>query len=190
MTPFQYLLVLVTILVSLAIADIVKSLHGLLRARDRIRWHWHPLAIALLVLLSILEFSWKFYRIGRVDVWNQYGAFLLLMLHLILLFLLASSALPDDAKDGPDMEEYYLHNRKYFWSLFALFAISAICVNLVAAFPKDSLHTLIVAAIPNLVLAILMLSLTIVRNKVYHSGCIVLFLFVMVLGWWQMGLHH
>ena len=137
MTPFQYLLVLVTSLVSLAIADIVKSLHGLLRSRDRIRWHWHPLGAALLVLLASLEFSWKFYRIGRIEAWNQYGTFLLLMLHLILLFLLASAALPDDARDGPDMEAYYQQNRKHFWTLFTLFAVSAICVNLVAAFPNN-----------------------------------------------------
>src|SRR5262245_27782870 len=99
MTPFQYLLVLVSILVSLAIADIVKSLHGLLRVREQVAWHWHALGAGLLVLLAILQFWWKFYRIGRVETWTQYGTFLLLILHLILLFLLASAALPDNARD-------------------------------------------------------------------------------------------
>src|SRR5262245_60840692 len=188
MTAFQYLLGLVSILVSLAIADLVKSLHGLLRARVRIRWHWHPLAAALLVLLAILEFWWKFYRIGRIEVWSQYGLFLLLILHLILLFLLASSALPDDAQDERNLEEYYERNRIYFWTLFALFVVSAICVNLVAASPKDSLSTLIFSAAPNFITAILMLSLAYVRSTVYHTGCIVVLFFVMVVGWWELGL--
>ena len=188
MAPFQYLLVLVSILVSLAIADIVKSLHGLLRVRQQVRWQWHPLGAGLLVLLAILQFWWKFYRIGRVEMWTQYGAFLLLILHLILLFLLASAALPDHARDELDLEEYYEHNRKYFWTLFALFGFSAICVNLVAALPKDSLVTLVFSAIPNLLAASLMLSLAFVRSKTYHSGCIVVLLLVMVWGWWQLGL--
>src|SRR5215475_1836927 len=102
MKPFEYLLVLVSIIISLSIADILTSFHRILRARQQIRWHWHPLVAALLVLLAILEFSWKFYRLGRIEVWSYYGTFLLLMLHLILMFLLACAALPDTAQGLSD----------------------------------------------------------------------------------------
>jgi hypothetical protein len=188
MTPFQYLLVLVSILMSLAIADILTSLHRLLRVRHQIRWHWHPLAAALVVLLAIWEFWWKFYRLGRMEVWSHYTTFLLLMLHLILLFLLACAALPDSAPGTLDLATYYEQNRKYFWTLFALFSFSAVSVNLVAAVQTDPLPTLLFRAVPNLLCAGVMLSLAFVRSKTYHSGCILLLLLVMVLGWWSLGL--
>lgn len=188
MTHFEYLLVLVTIIISLAVADILTSLHRLLRARQQIRWHWHPLAATLLVLLSILQFSWKFYRLGRVDVWSRFGVFLLLMLQLILMFLLACAALPDEAPDRLDLAAYYEQNRRYFWTLFALVAFSAVLVNLVVAFQRDPLPTLLLRAVPNLLAAGMMLSLVFVRTKVCHSAFILLLLLVMGLGWFPLQL--
>jgi hypothetical protein len=79
-------------------------------------------------------------------------------------------------------------NRQYFWMLFALFAFSVVSVNLVAALQKDPLPTLLFNAVPNLLAAGVMLSLAFVRSKVYHSGCILLLLLVMALGWWPLGL--
>src|SRR5262245_3455454 len=107
MTPFAYSLVLVTIIIGLAIADILASLHRLLRARRQTRWDWRPLAAALLVLLTILQFWWGFYRLGQIELWSRYGAFLLLMLQLILMFLLACAALPDEVRDRLDLATYY-----------------------------------------------------------------------------------
>jgi hypothetical protein len=72
--------------------------------------------------------------------------------------------------------------------LFALFAFSAVFVNLVAALQRDPLPTLLFSAVPNLLTAGVMLSLAFVRSKAYHSGCILLLLLVFVLGWWQLGL--
>src|SRR5262245_65925483 len=95
MTPFEYLLILVSIEIGLAVADISTSLHRLLRSRHQVRWHWLPLAAALLVVLVILQFWWAFYRFGQTEVWSRYGAFLLLMLQLVLMFLLASAAVPE-----------------------------------------------------------------------------------------------
>ena len=50
MTPFAYLLVLVSIVMSLAMADISTSLHRLLRARRQVRSHWLTPAAGLWLL--------------------------------------------------------------------------------------------------------------------------------------------
>jgi hypothetical protein len=78
MSPFEYLLALVSILIGLAIADLSMSLHRLLRARHHVKWDWLPLAAASLVMLLILEFWWIFYGLGTSPVFMHYGAFLLL----------------------------------------------------------------------------------------------------------------
>lgn len=70
MTPFEYLLALVSILIGLAVADLATCMHRLLRARSRVRWDWLPLASALIVMLLILQFWWGFYRLGTSPVWS------------------------------------------------------------------------------------------------------------------------
>jgi H+/Cl- antiporter ClcA len=64
LSPFEYLLALVSILIGLAVADLSSSLHRLLRARRRVRWDWLPLAGAFLVILLILEFWWNLWPRG------------------------------------------------------------------------------------------------------------------------------
>lgn len=183
MTPFEYLLVLVSIVISLAVADIATSLHRLLRARRRVRWDWLTLAAALLVLLVIVQFWWAFYRIGQVEVWSRYGAFLLLMLSLITMFLLACAVLPDEVTERLDLAAYYEENRRYFWTLFALVAVVAAAVKLVADLGTAAPGVLILEAVTNLVIAALMLSLAFVRSRVYHSVLLPLLLVSLASGW-------
>ncbi|MCC8361631.1 hypothetical protein LK996_00845 [Lysobacter sp. A6] len=186
MSPFEYELVLVTIIVGLAITDKLVSLHRLLRSRTKVHWHWLPLIAALLVLLTLLQFWWGFYRLGRIEVWNQYGAFLLLLLQLILMFLLACAALPDDERDGFDLAEYYARNRRYFWTLFSMVALMATITNLVVAAPRDAPATLLAKAIPNVLYIAAMLTLALVRARPVHYVLVPLLLVVMVLGWFPL----
>ena len=187
MSPFEYSLILVTIIVGLAITDMLVSLHRLLRSRAKIRWHWLPIAAAVLVLLTLLQFWWGFHELGRTEVWSQYGAFLLLLLQLVLMFLLACAALPDEEAERADLARYYDDNRRYFWSLFALVAFMAIVVNVVVfASRGDPLPVILAKAVPNAIYIAIMLVLAFVRARVVHYALVLLLLVVMVLGWFTL----
>ena len=47
-----------------------------------------------------------------------------------LLFLIAASSLPDEASEGVDLREFYERNRRYFWSLVALFEITYVAFGI------------------------------------------------------------
>jgi hypothetical protein len=176
-TPFEYVLPMVSILVGLAVGDLSLSLHRLLRARRRVRWDWLPMAAALLVLLLILSFWWSFYGMGRADVWSRYWAFLILGAALISVFLLASAALPDEIpEEGLDLRAYYIENRRYFWGMFTLFALLAYVLDLLAAAENMGITAGALRAIPTLAIAALMLSLAFVESRRYHSVMVLLFL--------------
>ena len=55
MSPFEYLLPLISVLVGLAVADLATSLHWLLQARRRVQWDWLPLLAAILAVLAVLD---------------------------------------------------------------------------------------------------------------------------------------
>jgi hypothetical protein len=188
MSPFEYLLALVSILIGLAIADLSMSLHRLLRARRHVAWDWLPLAAALLVMLLILEFWWVFYGLGTSPVFMTYGAFLLLGASLVSMFLLASAALPDEVPaEGLDLRAYYDSNARYVWTLFALFVMLMIAVEVVAD-PADVLAAVLnVRTLLNLLLVALLALLAAVRHRRLHAILVPLLLGYLL--WQWSGLH-
>ena len=125
MSAADYLSTFVSIVLGVALADLATSLHRLLRARSRVRWDWLAPLAAFAAMLVIVLGWWELYDnfTGRWAV----GRFLPVLISLLLLFLLAASALPDEVPDeGIDLRAYYLENRGYFWSLFALFVLSTL----------------------------------------------------------------
>jgi hypothetical protein len=187
--PFEYLLALVSILVGLAIADPSVSVHRLLRARRSVRWDWIPLASALLVTLSLLNFWWGFYQVGQHEVWTHYWSFLVLASYLVTLFLLASAALPDDVPDiGFDLREYYRDNHRYFWSLFAVSVVFATVIMILPIYDRLSAGGMLGASAGNIVLVAALLSLARVRSRTYHGIVIPLLILLLVTLWWRMRL--
>jgi hypothetical protein len=126
MTAGEYVAAFASIIVALAVTDLATSLHRLLRARARVTWDWLPLAVALLILLGTVQFWWIFFDVWRSSSQFTLGGFLPDFVSLLILFFIASAALPDEVPaEGLDLKSYYLENRTYFWVLFLLLAVSA-----------------------------------------------------------------
>jgi hypothetical protein len=125
MTAGEYVSAFASIILALAVADLATSIHRLLRARKRVRWDWLPLAVALQILFATVQFWWVFFEIWSSTGRFALGWFLPDLVTLLLLFLIASAALPDEVPtEGLDLEAYYFENRTYFWSLFSLLVVS------------------------------------------------------------------
>jgi hypothetical protein len=173
MTAFDYLVPLFAILMGLAIADLATSLHRLMRAGSRVRWHWFSISAAFLTLLITLEIWWALRSVADLGLEMTIGAVLPIVAELILLFLLASAAFPDDVPaEGLDLKAYYAANHRYFWSLFAgivaLFLVHRIGLG-VALGGWARLPALLASGIPNLVTISLMTSLAWVRPGRWHA---------------------
>jgi hypothetical protein len=118
MTVPEYLTTFVAIIIGLAVADLLISLHRLLRAGRRVRWHWIPAGLAIYMLLVSVNFWWgNYYRFVRLTEISMLQ-FLPTLANLIVLFLLLAAVLPDEVPDrGLDLKQWYLDNARYFWSL-------------------------------------------------------------------------
>ena len=178
MSPVEYLLGFISIIVGIAVADIAHSLHRLLRAGKRVRWHWFPLAASFLLILLILEIWWGLAYFERVQARVTVGMFLPWVLELILLYLVASAALPDEVPDaGIDLKSYYFDGRRYFWILLALLLLAFVIHrvgNMWLSAGVESLPRVLRAVLPNLVLVGLAISLAYVRKTWWHTLWLVL----------------
>jgi hypothetical protein len=124
MRPFEYALVLISILMGLALADIVVSLHRLVRSRQPVKWDGRVLIAASLVMLEVIR-MWFAQWTGRdLAIAVTFGVYLGEFIQILLLVLLAYASLPDDLGESCDLQEFYERNRRYFWSVFAAYQAS------------------------------------------------------------------
>jgi len=162
-------------------------MHRLLRARKRVSWDWLPLAVAFLILLSTLQFWWVFFDVWRSGNNFTLGGFLPDFISLLLLFFIASAALPDEVPtEGLDLKSYYLENRTYFWSLFLLLTVSATASSVFRRVTPNTTVTDVARGIldnGNLYLAVISCVLIATERRWVHVAVVLIFLAGMVLEW-------
>ncbi len=121
MHPFSLILPLVSVFVGLAVTDVAKSLHVLLRTRRRVRWDALPLAAAFIAVLTTYNLWWRLLGTADPAPFLTLGGFLPLAAQLLVLYLLCAAVLPDAVPDdGLDLRTFYDDNGPYVWTLFAL----------------------------------------------------------------------
>jgi hypothetical protein len=117
---FDYLAAFVTIVLAIALSDMLMSMHRLLVARDRVRWNVIPLGAALFVFLGLIS---EFFSIRIfADVATVPFAYLVLLVCVSGLIAMAAFAvLPDEVPSaGLSLWDFYLKRRTQVWILLAL----------------------------------------------------------------------
>ncbi len=185
MHPYAFLLPLVSVLVGLAVTDVAKSLHLLLRARERVRWDALPLAAAFLAVLTTYNLWWRIAGSGDLEAYLTLGGFLPLAAQLVVLFLLCASALPDAVPDGGlDLRAFYDGNAPTFWTLFALHVLILLASRLahvgVGASAGGSVALLSALNLSSLVLFTV---LVFVRRRWVHAAAVTALVGLAVVGW-------
>src|SRR5688500_14049652 len=122
---FEYLAAFITVLLAIAVGDMAVSLHRLLRARRRVKWHPLPLVAAFIVLLILLT---NFFAIWRLTETERITFLELcwLLVPQFLYFLAASAVLPDEIPaKGLKLFDFYAAERRYLYALLLLAAVAA-----------------------------------------------------------------
>ena len=117
---FSYLSAFVTIVLAVAIADMVQSTHRLIRARRRVKWDIVPLIFAASIAAGVVSefFSlWATFKVTEIS----FGALMWILAVPTLYALLAYSVLPDEVPaEGLDLTQFYRGERRTWVVIFAL----------------------------------------------------------------------
>lgn len=140
MDAFSYLSVLISIIVGLAVTQVLQGFRALMLARSRVRTYWPALVWAVLVLVLCVQVWWAMFDLSQRPAarWT-FLDFSLVLLQTVPLYLLAGLVLPDVASErGVDLRDhYYAHHRWFFAMLVLLIACSIVKVRLlVGAWPE------------------------------------------------------
>src|SRR5579885_1105563 len=117
MDPFSYLSVLLSIILGLAITQILKGFRGIVLARGRVRMSWLPVGWAVLMLVINIQTWWAMFGLRNVQVWTFPG-FAAVLVHCILLYMLAGLVLPDFfGEDEIELRKHYFGHHRILFSL-------------------------------------------------------------------------
>lgn len=126
MGAFEYLSVLISIVLGLGITHVLLGFGQWLERRDRFRPYGPALAWASFVLLLHIQTWWTMFGYQGHASWN-FLQFAVVLLQPIVLFLLALVVLPSGDAPDPDLEANFHRQRPWlFGLLIALLAVSVL----------------------------------------------------------------
>jgi len=129
MSAFDYLSVLFSVIMGLALTQILKGFRALMLARSRVTLYLPALIWAALMILVVSQAWWGMFGMRDFREWN-FAMYAAVLFQITLMYLVAGLVLPDIPAEGPvDMKEGYFAHSTWFFSLFAL--------TIAATFLKD-----------------------------------------------------
>lgn len=120
---FAYLSVLLSIIIGLAIAEILQGYGKLLLSRRQVKLYAPPLIWSAMLLLMAAQFWWASFGLRNIEHWD-FAAFCAVLLQTVMLFMGTALVLPKAGNGDPiDLRAHYYRESVPFFSFGLLFIV-------------------------------------------------------------------
>jgi len=121
MNLFEFLMILLSLIVGLGLAEILSGIGNSLKRNGTLGFHWTHGAVTLTVFLGLLQVFWESWGLRTVEIWS-FPAMLLMLGSPILLYLLAHILFPG-REESVSLDDYYFARARLLWPLAGLTVI-------------------------------------------------------------------
>jgi hypothetical protein len=130
MGPFDFVLGFYSVVLGVAVAQLMTNVGRLIEERDRVRGYWVSHVWILTVLLGDVGNWWSMWGVREVKRWSVYS-FLLLVALLATVYLMTVLLFPriPDGGAAIDLERHYFRSRRVFFSATAASWLLALACN-------------------------------------------------------------
>lgn len=142
---FEFLMVLVSVVIGLGVTEVLTGWANLLRARTAIRFYWILVLLQFGVFFALLQQWWEFWDLAQVGE-ISFVAVLVVLFPPILLFLIAHLLFPREPEQN-DLETYYYAQSPLVWGLVIAGTVEGTFVQ-PAVFGYPVLHPANISGIP------------------------------------------
>ena len=125
MTVFEYLMVMTSIILAIALTQLLRGLTDLWSSDRRYVPHT---AWVVIMILNILQIWWGYWDLHEGVVWTAI-TFLYVLLLPALLFLATNVLLPFRRSDDMDWQTHFYSARRQFFLLLTVFYLAAILIS-------------------------------------------------------------
>lgn len=131
MDAFSYLSVLLSIVIGLALTQILQGFRGRMLSHARVRHYWPTQLWAAIVLLVCTQTWWAMFDLRNRTDW-QFDDFMILLAQTTVTYLLAGLVFPDFPDEKMvDLREHYFTQRRRFFGLLLAGALISIARDVV-----------------------------------------------------------
>ena len=126
MDAFEYLSVLISIILGLGITNLLQGFARWIERRETYAPHGPSIAWAAMLLLSHVQTWWSMFALRRWESWD-FLQFATVLMQPIVLYLLAAIVFPSAEARYQDLRENFAHQRRWFFGLIlGLLAVSVL----------------------------------------------------------------
>jgi hypothetical protein len=131
MDEFSYLSVLLSVILGLAVTQILQGFRGLLLSRVRIRIYWPVVGWAALLLLVCFQNWWSMFGMRNRHDWT-FLQFAMVLLNTIFIYMIAGLVFPDlFGEEIVDLKQNFYAHRGWFFSLAFATIVVSVCKDVV-----------------------------------------------------------
>lgn len=132
---FDYLTVLVSVVVGLSVTSFLTNLVGIIHVRGNVTISWEQLLWSVAILIWTVSFWWFTFVLARQTQWT-FPLFVFLLVYATLLYVLMALLFPEGVPAGHDYRAQFMRNRVWFFGVFALF-LSVDLIDYVIKMDRD-----------------------------------------------------
>jgi hypothetical protein len=169
MGAFEYLSVLISIILALGMTRVLAGVGEMLQARRHRRIYWvHVIWIVNLFIYLVVAW-WVFYRWRSQQSWNFY-LFVFVLIAPTILYLASMLLFPREGStdESVDYKTHYYANHRAFFAIFSMYAVIDVADSLLKGIP----HFLALGK-PYIISCVLyfvgMMTAAITKNERYHQ---------------------
>ena len=142
MSLFEYIAILVSLVLGLAISNTLIKISFLLQFSRHLSQSWHVLMWSLLVLFSSVAFFFNFWTMYSSTTDISIAEFTLAPFFTVILFFLLSSFLPINDLENSEilLEDYFLKHKNAFFLCFSLLWLQMFIVGHLIILPRLGLE--------------------------------------------------
>jgi multidrug transporter EmrE-like cation transporter len=172
MTVFEYLMVMTSIVLAVALTQLLRGMTEVWRSQHR---YWPQLSWAIVLSVVTVQIWWAFWDLHQVEEWTAYG-FVTILCFPVLIYLATAILMPQRQAVDTDWREYFVAQRRDFLVLLAIFVIASMLLSWVLLdLPLSHPYRLWQAS-----MALLVLSGIFLTGERYHHWLPWIFLAVLI----------
>ena len=111
MTVFEYIMVMVSVILALALAQVLK---GLTEIPQRSNRYWVHTLWVMITVLAIIQLWWAFWDFNAIAEWS-FTSYLYVLSTAVALFICAYLIWPEKHAEEPDLKWYFYSIRPWFF---------------------------------------------------------------------------
>ena len=117
MDAFSYLSVLLSVILGLAVQQVLMGYRALALHRGRIRFYWPSIAWSLVILMFAAQHWWASFGLAGRASWS-FADFAAILTETGFIYMMAALVFPDVPADGTlDLKDHYFRERLPFFAV-------------------------------------------------------------------------